>query len=169
MDSRRCFVGFDGFVDTIVTPVATRSGQGEAFTPFAGIAEFGRRILEAAGKSTNIELFPVRDKLGGNGPIMAGALVAMGARVTCTGAFGRGAVHPVFAELAARARLVSLCEPAHTAAVEFPDGKLMLGTMRSLDEIALEAIKDRCRHGAEKAMPAAIAEPPISWPWPTGP
>jgi len=32
--------------------------------------EFGRRILAAAGKSTNIELFPRLEKLGGNGPIM---------------------------------------------------------------------------------------------------
>jgi len=140
LESRQCFVGFDGFVDTIVSAVDTRAGQGENFTPFAGIADFGRRIVDAAGKSTNIELFPRLDKLGGNGPIMAGALAALGARVTCVGAFGQAPGHPVFAELGRRARLVSLCEPARTAAVEFADGKLMLGMMRSLDEITPAAI-----------------------------
>jgi sugar/nucleoside kinase (ribokinase family) len=139
--SRRCFVGFDGFVDTIVSAVATRSGQGERFTPFPGIAEFGRRIADAAGKSTNIELYPLLDKLGGNGPIMAGALASLGPQVTCVGAFGRAPGHPVFAELGGRARLVSLCEPARTTAVEFPDGKLMLGMMRSLDGITPQAIE----------------------------
>jgi pfkB family carbohydrate kinase len=138
--SRSCFVGFDGFVDTIVSPVATRSGQGEQFTPFAGITEFGNRVLDAAGKSANIELYPRLDKLGGNGPIMAGALAAAGPKVTCVGAFGKPARNPVFDELAARARLVSLCEPARTTAVEFPDGKLMLGMMRSLDSITPAAI-----------------------------
>jgi sugar/nucleoside kinase (ribokinase family) len=132
---RQCFVGFDGFVDTIVSPVAQRAGPGDHFTPFDSIAEFGRRIQAAAGQSTNFELYPRREKLGGNGPIMAGALLALGAQVTCAGAFGRSVIHPVFADLARRARLVSLAEPARTTAIEFPDGKIMLGVTQSLDEI----------------------------------
>ncbi len=132
---RTCLVGFDGFVDTIVTPVARRSGPGEDFAAFGGIAEFGRQVLAAAGKSTNFELYPRMEKPGGNGPIMAGALAALGAGVTCVGTLGRPALHPVFAGLAARARLVSLAEPARTSALEFPDGKVMLGMMRSLDEV----------------------------------
>ena len=138
--AKQCFVGFDGFVDTIVSPVALRSGPGDNFAPFASIAAFGQRVLEAAGKSTNFEFYPRLEKAGGNGPIMAGALAALGAQVTCAGAFGSGAVHPIFGDLSRRARLVSLAEPARTTAVEFPDGKLMLGTMRSLDDITPGAI-----------------------------
>lgn len=133
--ARKCFVGFDGFVDTIVAAVDQRAGQGENFTPFATLSEFGKRIADAAGKSTNIELYPRMDKLGGNGPIMAGALIAQGPQVTCVGALGSGPVHPVFSDLAGRGRAVSLCESAHTIAVEFTDGKVMLGMMRSLDQI----------------------------------
>ena len=133
--TKRCFVGFDGFVDVIVAPVATRTGPAEAFTPIRTIEEFGRRVLAASGKSTNIELYPRLEKLGGNGPIMAAAFLAQGAAVTYVGALGRGAIHPVFAPLASRARTFSLCEPAQTTALEFSDGKLMLGRMRSLDEI----------------------------------
>jgi ketohexokinase len=140
LSGQPCFVGCDGFVDTIVKPVARRTGQGAAFTPFSSIAEFGRRIGEAAGKSMNFEFYPELEKLGGNGPILAGALVAQGAPVTCVGAFGRDGLHPVFAELGRRARVYSLCEPARTTAVEFPDGKLMLGMMRSLDEVTPAAI-----------------------------
>jgi sugar/nucleoside kinase (ribokinase family) len=137
---RRAVVGFDGFVDTIVTPVGLRRGQGDAFTPIATIEEFGRRILGAAGKSTTLEFYPRIEKLGGNGPIMANALRAAGTRVTYIGALGTPTVHPVFQELAARARTVSLCAAAATTAVEFTDGKLMLGQMRSLDEITYEKI-----------------------------
>jgi len=149
--TRRAFVGFDGFVDTIVAPVAQRSGQGDRFTPFASLADFGRRIVGAAGQSTNIELYPRLDKLGGNGPILANALLAQGASVTYVGALGQGRVHPVFADLARNARVVSVADAAHTIAVECDDGKCMLGMMRSLDEVTPEAIinglggPDACR------------------------
>lgn len=148
-------VGLDGFVDTIVTPVAQRTAQGDAFTPIRSIPEFAQRIAGAAGKSTNIELYPLMDKLGGNGPIMANALLAAGTRVTYVGALGRPAVHPVFHDFASRAEVVSLCDPATTIAVEFQDGKLMLGQLRSLDTITLETIDSVM--GAEKFR-SALAE-----------
>ena len=137
---RKAVVGLDGFVDTIVTPVGQRRAAGEDFTPIPTITEFGRRILGAAGKSTNLELHPRWEKLGGNGPIMAGALLANGCHLTCIGAFGQSQIHPVFSPLAGAARLVSLCDPARTTAIEFTDGKLMLGIMRSLDEVTYERI-----------------------------
>lgn len=152
--AKRALVGLDGFVDTIVTPVAQRTGQGEAFTPIASIPEFAARIAGAAGKSTNIEFYPRMDKLGGNGPIMAAALLAGGTRITYVGSLGRPALHPVFHDFAARAEVVSLSEPATTIAVEFGDGKLMLGQLRSLDSITLPKIDEVM--GAE-AFRAALA------------
>ncbi len=140
LPSRHTLVGFDGFVDTIVTPVAMRAGQGENFTPINTITEFGQRILAAAGKSTNIEFYPRMDKLGGNGPIMANALLAQGANLTYIGALGNPVLNPVFADMAEKATVVSLCDPAATTAAEFTDGKLMLGMMRTLDEITPEKI-----------------------------
>ncbi len=142
LGAKSAIVGFDGFVDTIVTPVARRHGQGENFTPMQSLTEFGQRIVAAAGKSTNIELFPRMDKLGGNGPIMANALLATGSRVTYIGALGSPAIHPVFAEMAAKARAYSICDAAHTTAVECPDGKIMLGQMKCLDEITYRRICD---------------------------
>jgi sugar/nucleoside kinase (ribokinase family) len=140
--SRKALVGLDGFVDTIVTPVAQRTAQGDAFTPITSIPEFAARIAGAAGKSTNLEFYPLMDKLGGNGPIMAAALLAGGTRVTYVGALGRPALNPVFHDFAARSEVVSLCEPASTIAVEFQDGKLMLGQLRSLDSITLAKIDE---------------------------
>ncbi|OHE77371.1 MAG: sugar kinase [Verrucomicrobia bacterium RIFCSPLOWO2_12_FULL_64_8] len=138
--TKLALVGFDGFVDRIVHPVGTRHGQGDAFTPMAAITEFGNRVLAAAGKSTNIELYPVIEKLGGNGPIMTGALLAAGVPVRYVGALGAMAVHPVFAGIAQRTEAASLCDPGLTIALEFPDGKVMLGLMKSLDEITYARI-----------------------------
>ena len=140
--ARTALVGLDGFVDTIVTPVAQRNGQGDAFTAIRTIPEFAQRIAGAAGKSTNIEFYPLMDKLGGNGPIMANALLAAGTRVTYIGALGRPVIHPIFLSFAQRAEVISLCDPATTTAVEFGDGKLMLGQLRSLDGITMESIEE---------------------------
>ena len=148
-------VGFDGFVDTIVTPVGLRQSAGDNFTPIATLTEFGQRIVAAAGKSTNIELYPRMDKLGGNGPIRANALLAAGARVTYVGAVGQPTIHPVFAEMAARARTVSISAPALTTAIECTDGKIMLGQMRCLDGITYERI---CEVMGQAAFHAEIAE-----------
>jgi hypothetical protein len=147
-------VGLDGFVDTIVTPVGLRRGAGDNFTPIGTLSEFGQRIVAAAGKSTNIELYPRTDKLGGNGPIMANALLAAGARVTYVGALGTPVVDPVFADMATRARTFSITAAAHTIAVECNDGKLMLGQMRCLDEISYEQI---CSTMGEAAFHAEVA------------
>ena len=157
IQKKNAIVGFDGFVDTIVTPVALRTSQGDDFTPIATITEFGKRVLAAAGKSTNIELYPRMEKLGGNGPIMANALIASGAQVTYVGAIGAGDVHPVFRDMASRAaRAVSLCAPAATTAVEFEDGKLMLGQMRSLDEITYAKIVEKL--GDETALKKMLGD-----------
>lgn len=153
--SKSALVGLDGFVDTIVTPVAQRTGQGEAFTPITTIPEFAARIAGAAGKSTNLEFYPVMDKLGGNGPIMAAALLAGGTRITYVGALGHPVIHPVFHSFAAKADVISLAGPGTTTAVEFLDGKLMLGQLRSLDGVTLARIEEVMGAGRFRASLAA--------------
>jgi sugar/nucleoside kinase (ribokinase family) len=162
--SPRAFVGLDGFVDTIVTAVDQRRGQGENFTPIPTLADLGHRISAAAGQSTNIELYPRFDKLGGNGPIMANALLAAGVEVTYAGALGAPDVHPVFADLARRGRVHSLCAPAHTTAVEFSDGKLMLGVMRSLDEVTFQQLTSKIGlEGLRTELAAASLVALVNW------
>jgi hypothetical protein len=161
---RRTFVGLDGFVDTIVRPVGTRTGSGEAFTEIASIPEFAARIAGAAGKSTNLELYPVMDKLGGNGPIMAAALLAGGAEVTYVGNLGVPELHPVFADFGRRARVISLAAPSTTLAIEFGDGKLMLGQLKPLDAVTLPAVVAALgREGLDAALSAADLVALVNW------
>lgn len=148
VSSKTALVGLDGFVDTIVHPVAQRHGQGENFTAMNTLAEFGERIVAAAGKSTNIELFPLMEKLGGNGPIMANALISGGVKTRYIGALGKPAIHPVFADFASKSNAVSIAAPGLTTAVECSDGKVMLGNTVSLDEVTYEALIKSMGEGA---------------------
>ncbi len=136
----KALVGIDGFVDKIVHPVDKRHGPGDQFEPISTIAEFGARISSAAGKSANIELAPVVEKLGGNGPIMANAQCAQGLQVRYIGALGKSAIHPVFAQFAEKTNAISITDPGITHAAEFTDGKILFGSMASLDEINYEHI-----------------------------
>lgn len=148
LTNRTALVGFDGFVDKIMTPVDKRTGQGSSFTPIPTIADFGKRICAAAGQSTNIEMYPRMEKLGGNGPIMANALLAGGMGVRYIGALGDQGIHPVLADFARRTEAVSLCQPSITHALEFTDGKIMLGDTSSLDHISYPRILQRMGEGA---------------------
>lgn len=145
--NRTALVGLDGFVDKIVKPIAARHGKGDAFTPFATMETFGQRIIDAAGESANIEMYLEVEKLGGNGPIMANALQAEGFKTRYVGALGMP-VHPVFTEFAQKTNAISVTGPGITHALEFTDGKLMLGSMADLDDITLERIMEVMGEGA---------------------
>src|SRR5690606_10680155 len=83
----RALIGFDGFVDEIIDVVATRHSP-TSYQRFATISQLAKRIADAAGLSTNLELVTTQVKLGGNGPIMANALAGLGVDVTYIGSVG---------------------------------------------------------------------------------
>ncbi|MDP9173988.1 MAG: PfkB family carbohydrate kinase [Planctomycetota bacterium] len=139
-------VGFDGFVDEIIAVVDKRHDK-DRYDPVKTIDAFGKKVLTAAGQSSNYELLVKQIKLGGNGPIMANALAAMGLGVTYVGNLGYPALHPVFNEFAERANVISIAEPGHTDALEFEDGKLMLGKHQSLHDITWDNLIERVGKG----------------------
>lgn len=139
----RALIGFDGFVDEIVHVVDKRLNCDE-YIRLDSMAEYGKRITRGAGYSTNIEMVTVKRKLGGNGPILANAMVSAGVNVTYIGALGSPDIHPVFADLAERAKLISLCDPAHTDAIEFFDGKIISSKLESFREVSWSTISRVC-------------------------
>ena len=136
------FVGLDGFVDEILHVVDKRESA-EKYQRLRLMNQWGERISAAAGRSTNIELVSQMTKLGGNGPIMANALASFGAKVSYLGILGYPNLHPVFADFAKRADVHSIAEPGYTDAVEFEDGKVMLGKHQSLKQMTWANIKSR--------------------------
>jgi sugar/nucleoside kinase (ribokinase family) len=140
--AKRAMIGVDAFVDEIIRIVDRRTSPTE-FTTVPRISDLAAKIAAASGLGTNMELIVDRIKLGGNGPIMANALAAHGMGVTNVGPFGENGIHPAFAEIAARATVISLGEPAHTDALEFDDGKLMLGKQAMLRDITWSRMVER--------------------------
>jgi sugar/nucleoside kinase (ribokinase family) len=136
------FVGLDGFVDEILHAVDKRESA-DKFSRVPTIAQFAQRLAAAAGHSTNVELVGQITKLGGNGPIMANALASFGLKVTYLGILGYPNLHPVFTEFSRRAQVHSIAEPGYTDALEFEDGKIMLGKHQSLRQMNWDNIKDR--------------------------
>jgi sugar/nucleoside kinase (ribokinase family) len=136
------FVGLDGFVDDILHVVDKRESA-EKYVRLPTIAQYAERLAAAAGRSTNVELVSQLTKLGGNGPIMANALASFGLKVSYLGILGYPNLHPVFADFAQRAEVHSIAEPGYTDALEFEDGKIMLGKHQSLKQMNWENIKNR--------------------------
>ncbi len=142
-DKKHLLVGFDGFVDEIIHVVGQRKNEKE-YDRIADIKTFSDRIGQVAGLSANIELVPTQVKLGGNGPIMANAIIAQGHEVSYVGAIGKHFIHPVFREFVDSCRkVVSLTDPGHTDALEFFDGKIMLGKMHTMVEVSFESLMDK--------------------------
>jgi sugar/nucleoside kinase (ribokinase family) len=136
------FVGLDGFVDEILHVVDKRENA-EVYQRLPTIAQLGARLSAAAGKSTNLELVNQITKLGGNGPIMANALASFGLKVTYLGVLGYPNLHPVFHDFAQRAEVHSIADPGTTDALEFEDGKIMIGKHASLKQVTWENIQAR--------------------------
>jgi hypothetical protein len=136
------FVGLDGFVDEILHVVDKRYSA-DRFDRVPSIAAYAQRLAAAAGHSANVELVNVMTKLGGNGPIMANALASFGLKVSYLGSLGWPSLHPVFADFAARADVASICGAGLTDALEFEDGKIMVGKHYTLKEVTWANICSR--------------------------
>lgn len=141
--SHRVMVGFDGFVDEIIHVVDERTDV-DNFTRVQTISALADRLSALAGLSGNVELVTIKSKLGGNGPILANALISQGHRMTYIGAIGASEIHPLFSDFGNSCeKVISLCNPAHTDALEFNDGKLMLGKTEELKELDWDMLMGR--------------------------
>jgi hypothetical protein len=136
------FVGLDGFVDEIIHVVDKRESATQ-FLRVPTIAKFAERLAAAAGRGTNIELVSMVTKLGGNGPIMANSLASFGVKVTYLGNLGYPNIHPIFDEFTQCAEVHSIAQPGFTDALEFDDGKIMLGKPQYLKDVTWSNIEAR--------------------------
>lgn len=156
---KRALVGFDGYVDTIYRVVRTRS---EAGCPqyYQTIADYGQRILNAAGKSADMDIRLQRRQMGGNAPLMADGMAALGDSAALVGALGYPQMHPCFDALRAGVDAFSFAEPCQTIGFEFDDGKIMMGDLGDGDaawaRMADALGQDEIRRQAERADLIAI-------------
>lgn len=140
-EAHKIFLGFDGFVDTILRPIQHKS-RSETI-PFKTTREFAEYLTQKAGDSCSIDLEAVQEKIGGNMPIAANALGNLGCQTYCVGAMGDPALHPIFKNMSSNCQLLSVSEPGYCSALEFQDGKLMLATNTAIDQLNYQSILRR--------------------------
>lgn len=143
----QALVGFDGFVDSIIHIVNQRhSMEASDYDRIRTIPEFAARCGAAAGKSANLEMVIQDVRFGGNGPLLSSALGSLGANVTYIGAVSLeddwNKIDPIYKPFAERCqRVIPICPPGRTDALEFEDGKIMLGKPESVQRVTWDLIK----------------------------
>lgn len=131
----KVLAGFDGFVDEILHVIKQRVSP-EEYIRMDFMNEFANNIAAAAGFSANMEYASQQTKLGGNGPILANALLAAGHEIDYIGTLGEDEIHPVYRIFCEKCmRVTSFLEPGKTDAIEFLDGKIMMGRMTDLEKM----------------------------------
>lgn len=150
-EALKLLLGFDGFIDEIIHVVDKRIDS-ENFKRIETIENLAKRIQKASGLSTNIELVPVAKKIGGNGPIMCNAMAKVGADITYIGSLGFPSVDAVFHSLEERVKVYTIENPGHSDALEFNDGKLILGKMSSLVNVTYEQLISVVEENILKAL-----------------
>ncbi len=140
-------VGFDGFVDSIIHVVDQRHSMApDDYDRIHTIPQFAARCGSAANRSANLELVVRDTRFGGNGPLMSSALARLGSAVTFIGAVGLeddwSVLDPIYQPFAERcARVIPICPPGRTDALEFDDGKIMLGKPEAVQRVTWDQIK----------------------------
>ena len=134
--SQRAFMGFDGYVDTVVRIAPDNGGRLSTMSDLAAYLQ-GR-----AGRSGTLSLDRVFRRFGGNMPICAHALGTLGIPVDCAGALGAHTPHPAFAGMSDRCTLHALVEPGECTAIEFDAGKLFLADHGDVGLLSFELLRD---------------------------
>lgn len=139
----KSIVGFDGFIDEVVHVVDKRLDS-QNYTRVSTLEAYGKRIAATAGLSSNVEIVTISKKLGGNGPILANALLEYGVHMSYVGALGYPDVHPVFCGMADRCdNVMTMADPSATDAVEFEDGKIIRAKLSAFQELTYDNLKER--------------------------
>lgn len=145
------FVGFDGFIDSLLHCVAKRISP-KKFIPLSKIEDFATIAQNSLSKNGSVECVTHLQDLGGNAPLLARALASLSHKVILAGCCGFPKLHPLFSSLQTKnISLHSIANPGRTDALEFSDGKLFLGKMEELLTLDLATVLDRF-----SALPDAI-------------
>ena len=144
---KRILAGFDGFVDEVIHVVRKRTDR-DHYECYRYLRDYGEAIASSGGLNLNVEMLPVRRKIGGNGVQMAEALARLGESVIYIGACGLEGIDPVFHDFEKLVTLYSISDPARTDAIEFADGKIISSRLKALENVSWDSVLARI--GREK-------------------
>jgi hypothetical protein len=129
----KAIVGFDGYIDKIQKVIQHKNGSKSMY--FNTINDIANHVTTLAGVGGHIEMRNLEFKIGGNAPIMANSLGALGIKNTCIGTMGYPDLSNVFEEMHPNCQVVSIAEPAQTNVMEFDDGKLSFSEVSTFEQL----------------------------------
>ncbi|MBD3214335.1 MAG: hypothetical protein GF311_17120 [Candidatus Lokiarchaeota archaeon] len=143
LSNKNCFLGVDGYVDSLYSIVQKRKDQNE-WKRMDSMASFGNLITKVAGSSANIERVLKRKISGGFAPNSCKALIALGIKVFLLAAIGYPKINEVFKLIDQKSvEAKSFADPGETLGLEFDDGKIMLSDFENIFNINWDLLTER--------------------------
>ncbi|MFX1337996.1 MAG: PfkB family carbohydrate kinase [Promethearchaeota archaeon] len=149
---KRCFLGWDGFVDHLYTVIQSRESLGK-WIPIETMKNFGNLIKKVAGSSMGINVILKRKTTGGFTSNVCKCINNLGAKLSLACAWGFPKLSDVFKDYLESRDAIdvnSFTNPGITTGLEFNDGKIMLSDIESILKINWDLIKER--YGIEKLL-----------------
>lgn len=134
-DRPRAVMGFDGYVDTVSRLAA------DVRSSYPDMVSFGQFLAGRQERSSALALDRRFRRFGGNMPICASALAALGIPVSCIGAMGSGTTSHVFSEMHERCTLHPVAEPGECLALEFAESKLFFADHKGVGDMNWQCIE----------------------------
>lgn len=139
--NKSCFLGFDGYVDSLYSVVESRKSATE-WKKMESMKNFGELLVKVAGSSANIERILKKRIFGGFAPNTARALTTLGLKVYLVASLGI----PHFNEHFQPQPLIeahSISNPGQTLGLEFNDGKVMITDFEPILKINWHTITNK--------------------------
>lgn len=141
LENKKITVGFDGCCDVLVRLIRNIDTQTSEKTYFSLIKEFGEYIIDKQGKSCSIGFEEQSKKIGGNAPILANALGALGIKTNVIGTLGYPEINEVFLQMSDNCTLFSYDDIQTATALEFSDGKIIFSPQHIFNKRVWDNIK----------------------------
>jgi len=121
---KSCFLGFDGYVDSLYSVVQSRLDAKE-WTRMESMKTFGELMIKVAGSSANVERVLKRRIFGGFAPNTCRAMNKLGVKIFLIAALGIPHFNEFYNSLP-NVKSISLANPGQTLGLEFDNGKVMI-------------------------------------------
>ena len=122
--NKSCFLGFDGYVDSLYSLVQSRSSA-KKWTRLNTMKSLGELLINVAGSSANIERVLKKRIFGGFAPNTSRAMSALGVKIFLVAALGIPNRDDFYLEQEG-VESISISNPGQTLGLEFDDGKVMI-------------------------------------------
>ncbi|TXT58177.1 MAG: putative Sugar or nucleoside kinase, ribokinase family [Promethearchaeota archaeon] len=144
INSKKCFLGFDGYIDSLYSLVKSRTSLNK-WKRMENLSTFGNYISNIAGSSGNIERILKRKTSGGFAVNTSKALSALDVKINLVAAMGFPKIKEVFRPLLSNKTInfISFSNPGETVGLEFDDGKLLLPDFSNIMNISWRLLMKR--------------------------